>query len=59
VVVMIQCRRMINEERILRQAFPEYAAYAATTPFLIPARPGRLANPAGAKLSTKVIDPHA
>ena len=37
-VVAIQCRRMFNEERILRLAFPEYDAYAARTPFLIPAR---------------------
>ncbi len=37
VVAMIQCRRMINEERILRLAFPEYDVYAAATPFLIPA----------------------
>jgi protein-S-isoprenylcysteine O-methyltransferase Ste14 len=36
-VVAFQCRRMINEERILRQAFPEYDAYAARTPFLMPA----------------------
>ena len=64
VVVMIQFRRMINEERILRLAFPEYDAYAATTPFLIPAglnsaRPRRSANQAGRKLSTKAIDPQA
>jgi protein-S-isoprenylcysteine O-methyltransferase Ste14 len=56
-VVTSQCRRMINEERILRQAFPEYAAYAAATPFLIPARPRRSANQAGEELSTKAIDP--
>ncbi|MGY4171681.1 protein-S-isoprenylcysteine O-methyltransferase Ste14 [Bradyrhizobium sp. USDA 4518] len=37
-VVAIQCRRMFNEERILRLAFPEYEAYAARTPFLIPVR---------------------
>ncbi|WP_131868680.1 MULTISPECIES: isoprenylcysteine carboxylmethyltransferase family protein [unclassified Bradyrhizobium] len=36
VIVMIQCRRMINEERILKRAFPEYDAYRTTTPFLIP-----------------------
>ncbi|WP_245477782.1 methyltransferase family protein [Bradyrhizobium guangxiense] len=59
VIVMIQCRRMINEERILRQAFPEYAAYSMTTPFLIPTRAGRLANPARTKLPAKMIDPHA
>jgi protein-S-isoprenylcysteine O-methyltransferase Ste14 len=27
--VMVQCRRMINEEAILKVAFPEYRAYAA------------------------------
>jgi protein-S-isoprenylcysteine O-methyltransferase Ste14 len=59
VIVIIQCRRMINEERILRRAFPEYAAYSATTPFLIPTRAGRSANQAGAKLPAKAIDPHA
>ena len=35
-VVMAQWRRMINEEAILKLAFPEYRAYAANTPFLIP-----------------------
>lgn len=61
-VVAIQCRRMFNEERILRHAFPEYDAYAARTPFLIPARLipapiGRLAQQARRKLSTKAVDP--
>ncbi|WP_439374532.1 methyltransferase family protein [Bradyrhizobium sp. DASA03120] len=36
--VMVQWRRMINEEAILKEAFPEYRAYAANTPFLIPAK---------------------
>jgi protein-S-isoprenylcysteine O-methyltransferase Ste14 len=31
-----QLRRMVNEERVLGQAFPEYAVYAARTPMLIP-----------------------
>lgn len=31
-----QLRRMMNEERVLLSAFPEYAAYAAQTPRLIP-----------------------
>jgi protein-S-isoprenylcysteine O-methyltransferase Ste14 len=35
---MVQYRRMINEEAILNSAFPEYRAYAARTPLLIPAR---------------------
>jgi protein-S-isoprenylcysteine O-methyltransferase Ste14 len=39
--VMVQCRRMINEEAILKKAFPEYRAYAANTPFLIPTRLNR------------------
>lgn len=35
-IVLVQCRRMINEEAILQAAFPEYRAYAANTAFLIP-----------------------
>ncbi|MGY8684331.1 isoprenylcysteine carboxylmethyltransferase family protein [Bradyrhizobium sp. UFLA05-153] len=35
-IVMVQCRRMINEEAILQAAFPEYRVYAANTSFLIP-----------------------
>jgi len=35
---MVQYRRMINEEKILTSAFPEYRAYAARTPLVIPAR---------------------
>jgi protein-S-isoprenylcysteine O-methyltransferase Ste14 len=38
VVAMLQYRRMINEEAILNSAFPEYRAYAARTPLVIPAR---------------------
>jgi protein-S-isoprenylcysteine O-methyltransferase Ste14 len=34
--LMVQCRRMLNEEAILTAAFPEYRAYAAHTSFLIP-----------------------
>jgi protein-S-isoprenylcysteine O-methyltransferase Ste14 len=44
VIAIIQCRRMINEETILRLAFSEYQAYAANTPFLIPTMPGRFAR---------------
>jgi protein-S-isoprenylcysteine O-methyltransferase Ste14 len=33
----LQYRRMINEEKILKAAFPEYRAYAARTPLVIPA----------------------
>jgi protein-S-isoprenylcysteine O-methyltransferase Ste14 len=54
VVAIVQCRRMINEEAILRLAFPEYHAYAANTPFLIPGRLGRLAHQARHKLSLKI-----
>lgn len=36
--VTVQCRRMINEEAILKAAFPEYRAYAAKTAFLIPTK---------------------
>ena len=32
----LQLRRMHNEERVLRAAFPEYEAYAAATPRVIP-----------------------
>jgi protein-S-isoprenylcysteine O-methyltransferase Ste14 len=37
-VAIVQYRRMINEEKILNSAFPEYRAYAARTPLVIPAR---------------------
>jgi len=33
---MFQLRRMINEEKVLGATFPEYAAYAAKTPKIIP-----------------------
>jgi protein-S-isoprenylcysteine O-methyltransferase Ste14 len=33
---LFQLRRMINEEQVLRAAFPEYSAYCATTPRVIP-----------------------
>jgi protein-S-isoprenylcysteine O-methyltransferase Ste14 len=33
-----QLRRMANEERVLRRAFPEYADYAARTPMIVPSR---------------------
>jgi protein-S-isoprenylcysteine O-methyltransferase Ste14 len=36
-VAIVQYRRMINEEKILSSAFPEYRLYAARTPLLIPA----------------------
>jgi len=32
----LQYRRMLNEERVLEAAFPEYRAYAARTPRVIP-----------------------
>jgi protein-S-isoprenylcysteine O-methyltransferase Ste14 len=47
---MIQLRRMSNEERVLRSAFPEYAAYAAQTPKIIPCL--RAAWPIVGKTST-------
>jgi protein-S-isoprenylcysteine O-methyltransferase Ste14 len=37
-VMTFQCRRMINEEAILKAAFPEYHAYAANTSFLVPTK---------------------
>jgi protein-S-isoprenylcysteine O-methyltransferase Ste14 len=33
---LFQLRRMTNEEKVLGAAFPEYAAYAARTPKIIP-----------------------
>jgi protein-S-isoprenylcysteine O-methyltransferase Ste14 len=36
---IFQLRRMSNEERVLRSVFPEYAAYAARTPKIMPRRP--------------------
>jgi protein-S-isoprenylcysteine O-methyltransferase Ste14 len=38
---LFQLRRMVNEERVLRLSFPEYAAYATRTPRLIPVVFGR------------------
>jgi protein-S-isoprenylcysteine O-methyltransferase Ste14 len=38
VFVAFQYRRMINEERILSSAFPEYLSYAERTPRIFPAR---------------------
>lgn len=43
---IFQLRRMVNEERVLRGSFPEYAAYAARTPRIVP-RPLRLRAPSG------------
>jgi len=43
-----------------RGAFPEYHAYAANTPFLIPTKLGRMAHQAGHnKPSLEAIDPQA
>ena len=33
---VFQLRRMTHEERVLREAFPEYSDYAALTPKIIP-----------------------
>jgi protein-S-isoprenylcysteine O-methyltransferase Ste14 len=41
-VVLIQFRRMFNEEAVLRSAFPEYREYAACTPRIIPGFGARL-----------------
>lgn len=41
----LQYRRMQHEERVLREAFPDYAAYAARVPMILP-RPGREASAA-------------
>jgi protein-S-isoprenylcysteine O-methyltransferase Ste14 len=37
----LQYRRILNEERVLRDVFPEYEAYAQRVPMLIPRFPGR------------------
>jgi protein-S-isoprenylcysteine O-methyltransferase Ste14 len=42
VVAMIQYRRMINEEKILDSAFPDYRAYAARTPRVVPIQLARI-----------------
>jgi len=34
--ILLQFRRMQNEQRVLRDAFPEYEAYAARVPMIIP-----------------------
>lgn len=36
IALAFQYRRLVNEERVLRAAFPEYEAYGQTTPMLIP-----------------------
>jgi len=36
ITLAFQYRRLVNEERVLRSAFPEYSAYGQTTPMLIP-----------------------
>ena len=33
---IFQLRRMTNEEKVIDAAFPEYAAYAAKTPKIVP-----------------------
>ena len=43
-VLVFQYLRMMNEEKVLRETFPEYGAYAQMTPMLIPClglTPGR------------------
>jgi protein-S-isoprenylcysteine O-methyltransferase Ste14 len=36
VQMALQFRRMLNEEKVLRAAFPEYADYAARVPMIVP-----------------------
>ncbi|BAV50571.1 Sodium:proton antiporter [Mesorhizobium loti] len=36
IALAFQYRRLVNEEKVLRMAFPEYNAYAQTTPMLFP-----------------------
>lgn len=42
IILLIQFRRMLNEEAVLSSAFPEYRAYAARTPRVAPALLGRV-----------------
>lgn len=37
IALAFQYRRIVNEERVLRAAFPEYEAYGRITPMLVPA----------------------
>ena len=41
---MFQFRRMVNEEGVLRAAFPEYKAYAARVPIILAAAEGKGRN---------------
>jgi hypothetical protein len=38
-IVILQVARALWEERVLAQAFPEFAAYRSHTPFLVPRDP--------------------
>jgi protein-S-isoprenylcysteine O-methyltransferase Ste14 len=39
---LLQFRRALNEERVLREAFPEYDSYAQKVPMLVPFMVGRI-----------------
>jgi protein-S-isoprenylcysteine O-methyltransferase Ste14 len=43
---LLQLRRMVNEERVLRATFPDYAAYAAAVPRVVPLLRTRATRPA-------------
>lgn len=45
IVLAFQYRRVVNEERVLRTAFPEYQEYARRVPMLMP-RPSSIGLPA-------------
>lgn len=44
--LLLQFRRMVNEERVLRAAFPEYDTYAAAVPRIVPFMTFRRRQPA-------------
>jgi protein-S-isoprenylcysteine O-methyltransferase Ste14 len=44
--LLLQFRRMVNEERVLRAAFPEYDTYAAAVPRVVPFMTFRRRQPA-------------
>jgi protein-S-isoprenylcysteine O-methyltransferase Ste14 len=57
IIALIQFRRMVNEEMVLNSAFPEYRAYAARTPRVIPALRAGLYS--GSHSNSDTDDPQA
>ena len=55
---IFQLRRMVNEERLLRSHFPEYASYATATPRIIPwPRHGAIVRLAGRAIAPSAYFP--